>query len=341
MMALSHVLPFERTFFRTVAVPRGTALSDQMVRLNYGHLSPYPNGGLAYVRRGDALLLWFYPETESPARRVPIPEAYLHWRNSKAQGDAILLAPRAEGVAYVAIRKGELVGQALRPHPADSPRTEEDLSLLAREHSLADPKLVRVDAGSKPRAGLGDVAAFSHADWSPERVLRTGWQMVQAPVLIALAILAGYQVFLSREIGGTVAQLEGELARLEKATAPVKSDLEVAEARAAFWTHFREEELSAPAPGGILEHVTKTVGERSGELQRIRYGPDRLQIWGAFPRERIDGLVEALVAHPAFQKVNVRTNRETRDRPQWRSLEMEILLRLPEAVAGGIGEEAQ
>jgi hypothetical protein len=324
--AFLRIVPIEETYLTTVQLSEKVRLTPAMVRLNYMDRSPFAEGGLAWVREGSQLFLWF-TRLESAGSRLEIPEGYLLYRAHRDAGEAVIVHPKETCVSCLVIKEGRLRGQVVIARERWSEEYEAELlQLLAREHSLADPVICRVDSSFQLRPSWAVIRACTHLEIDPSRMLTRGFDLLKGPLILYLAILISYQLFSVAFVENRRQQLQEKVIEIKERNQPFKKRYGALQDEVAFWNGFAGGELRRPNFRQLLARVAEAVSADSGSILNLSYSglnaTARIQTGAGAPE-----LVRRLMEGGYFQEVKIVSSRQVRQDKSLQELDLALTLK--------------
>ncbi len=303
-MKIYEIVPIQGTYFWKTELPDKVTLSPEMVRANYQRRSPFGTGVLLSVQVKNRLSIWFVREPLAEERRIYIPEGYLVFQAHRTGGSAIMVYSVGTAKVYLVEKAGELVAQVSFPGPLDAGTEEQTLQLLAREHSLSEPQICRIERDFTPGVGLSDLRAFWRFDYSAEKALLWLLQASKLPLILFLLTLSAYQLSNVNYLEGLIETRGQELLALKQQNSDVKGKIQAVETEVDFWRRFELEVSRRPDFRRLLEAVSSQVAADKGYLTNLIFSGDELKLWIGLTTPAAD-LVERFVQTGLFAEVKV------------------------------------
>jgi hypothetical protein len=315
------MIPLEQSFLRVFPKPKKIRLSQQVIEVNYAHLSPFKNGGQLSFQTESSIYVWFLPE---PARNgICIPEGYLLFRHFKERRNVIVLLPRGAVLNAVVIADGELKAQVTLQSGADEGET---LDLLRREYSINNADVVRLEAKSRFSAKPGDLLAFAQFELNPSKLLEEGLALVKVPIIAALVIVAGFTLYRSHQLDLIAQEKMQRLNRLKRDNAQLQSSLEQVRTQGTYWREFVARERSYPDFYRVLARVSHVVQRHGGYLNNVEYADNRVTVWtGLKSSEAL--IIKDLLATGLFTEVKLLSSGKELSRPEFNTYNLSMTLK--------------
>jgi len=135
-LKLLKLIPCDRVHFLMVKVPENVKLNKEIVKLNYGHLSPYKEFDIFYLIQDNTLYLWFI-DTSNKRYLGNIPECalILLYIKNKPDGIYIFKTPR---YCIVSVKKDEVIAEQL---VVSCNEIESILNILRLKYSFSEEKM--------------------------------------------------------------------------------------------------------------------------------------------------------------------------------------------------------
>lgn len=329
-MGLVTIIPLEKTFLRVFDKPKKVRLNKQVIDVNYGHLSPFKNGGHLYFQTGNAICVWYLPQAPEK-NSIHIPEGYLLYRYFQGRGDAIVLLPRDGALNALVIARGELRAQATLQQGGDEARA---LDLLKREHSLQNAEVVRLEAGARFSAKPGDLFAFAHFEANPSALLENLVELAKVPVIAALLISAGFTLYQQSRLESIAEEKKVRLQRLKRENGPLQASLDQVREQGAYWREFIAAQQGYPDLYRVLAQLAQVVQKHGGYLGNVEYSDNRLTVWTGLKSSEA-AIIKELLATGLFQEVKLLSSVKDSVKPDFNVYNLAITLR---AAAGKGGQ---
>ena len=109
-----NVIPCNRTQFLSVKVPENVKLDKELIKINYGHLSPYEDFDIFYIIQDGVLYLWFI-ELSKKEDQGSLPECALILLSLKNKEDGVYIFKRSDHCIVNAKKNGVITEQLIVP----------------------------------------------------------------------------------------------------------------------------------------------------------------------------------------------------------------------------------
>jgi hypothetical protein len=319
-MGVITIVPVEQTFLRVFDKPKKVRLNPQVIEVNYGHLSPFRNGGHLFFQTQESIYVWYLPHPVSK-NSIHIPEGYLLYRFFRDRRDAVVLLPRNGAVNAMAISQGELRAQVT----FSEGEQKRQLDLFRREYAMADPEVVRLEANARFSAKPGDIMAFAHFDLRPSELLEQGMALAKAPAMAMLLIIAGFTLYQESRLQALVAERKVTLQRLKRENGPMQDALEQVRDQGTFWRDFIAREQGYPDLYRILAQVTGVIERHGGYLNTVEYADNRLTVWTGLKSSEA-AIIRDLLATGLFQEVKLLSSGKDASKPNFNLYNLSIVV---------------
>ena len=319
MRTPSQIIPIEDTFFLRVELPERLKLLPSMVKANYISRSPFQGGDLIYQQDNRQLNLWFTRKPLSGGWKIPIPEAHLVCRTHSGQEDVVLVLSKQQASAYLVKKNGMMMAQVVT-NAAES----EVVELLSREHSLHQPRVVRIDGPLRTRVNIADLRNFCHYDFDTSDILSRGLAFAKLPMIIGLSVMIVFQLYSQQFLHQTVLQKQTQLRELKQANATFKQQLRQIENEANFWSNFQRQEYSQTTFLTILGAASQAVSSVDGYLKNLNFAGNELNFWAGI-KDAPTELVDRLLDSGYFSSVKVISSRQDNRQPDTELVQLQLI----------------
>jgi hypothetical protein len=321
-MNLIKIIPIEETYLRVFEKPPKIHLTRQIISFNYGHLSPYPEGGHLSFQTSASLFIWYFKQPSLPGMAIQIPEAYLAWRFFKNRSNAIILMPRQGLLSILVIQNGELRAQLTRVAGEGEAQA---LDMLTREYSLHNSETIRLAPTATFRVKLQDMVAFANFDYKPTNLLEQCVSLVKVPLIAMLLITSGFSLYQETRLQSYFEEKTKYLARLKRENGDLQSSLEEVREKTSYWHDFIAKEQSYPDYYQALSRLTDVVQRHGGYLNMVEYNENRITAWTGVKSSEA-AIIKDLLATGAFQEVKLLSSTKDSSKPDFYLYNLSIML---------------
>ncbi len=334
-MRLYELVPVEDTFHQRVAKPAAARLTPELIALNYASLSPFPGGETLFRQAGEHVDLWFTRRPLAPGRRVPVPEAYLYFKQFAARRNAVIVHRRRGAVVYVVCGAAGPQALVTRLHPAALAAGADDPTpaLLAREHSLVEPELVELERDPTPAPDGADLLAFCR--WRPDA--RQLGRRLLADLKPAIAAGLALWTFLGwyehSNLDRLARERRAELAKWQEQNRELRIGATGQQAESEFWRRFGARERGAEEVCRLLADLSRIVAADGGRLSLITVLPGQVECLARM--KKVEGLVDTLLATGHFSAARILSGQLDKSEPGVQVLQLQLDLLPPAAGRSG------
>ncbi len=322
-MGFVTIIPIEDTFFRLIEKPRNTRLTKQVIRFNYAHLSPFQKGDTLFLQTSDSIYAWFLAKQLPAKTSIFIPEAYLVYRFFKAKQEAIIVLPRNNDLNILTIKNGSLLSVITAKNTVNF---EMSLDLLRREHSLANPELIRLDPAAKFPFKLSDVLLFADFDVSVSELLGKSVNLAKVPIAVSLAISAAFTLYSEHRQEKIIETKRNYLSRLKKQNYELQTSLEQVRGKSDLWKEFNSKELVYPNFYLLLSKVSDVVVKFNGYINSVDLSDNHISLWTGQKTSEAT-LIKELLSSGLFSEVKLISSIKDSNMPDYTLLHLDMVLK--------------
>lgn len=324
MGLLSYTLPVEETFFAQEQTPEGMVMTPELVRLNYMHQSPYPQGDIQYMQKGRTLFLWYTAHPLPDTWKIGVPEGYVLAAPYLAGEDLILVDVRGLGVCYLVVVGHALAGQIY--FPGHTQRDIADtLALLVREYDLRDREIVTLGKQARRTARLNELRTFAPSLRPSERTWKAALDFCKAPALVVLVVSGAHVVWQEHHARKERQRVEETLRDLAGANRGIRQKIGAFDETASFWRGFAENELRYPSATECVLQIQSVSIQAGVQLQRIHISWPSIQVSGEFTGDT-GRYIGALIDTALFSDARLLSSRQM-PRSEMHRIQLRLLVR--------------
>ncbi len=301
-MGIYKVIPVEDTFFKSVSIPKGVKLSKETVQINYGHMSPFPEGDVIFYRSKSNLYIWFVRYRLS--EKVNIPEGYLIYKQFKDKNNTVIIVEKEKSVIFSVIKNGELVSQfsLSKSVPVN---IDERVEFLKKEYSLKNPQILKKSVRElRFKPDITDILKFSHVKIDTRTLLSTFVEEVKIPIILVLLGISLYDIFLLNYLKTLKEQKIETLQKLKMENQDVKNLLSTLEEKGKFWRNFLSKEFKFENLYNVASAVAETLKNNRGKIKTFNATENMVDLW-IESKATSSKLVDELLKTGYFEEIKV------------------------------------
>ncbi len=313
-------LPIENTYLITKDIPN-VKLTKEIVLLNYGHLSPFKNGDLIYIKEKNKLFIWF-TKTPLKEKKIHIPEGYALYRNFRDKRDVIVIYHKASTHSIIVIKEGSLKTQIVTSNLTDTL-----IEAIKKEHSIDNAQIVHTDSLDRPLT-VADIAPFFHQlQWNPRKIVATIYEDLKLPVIVLLLFINLAGIVSYKYTNTLLNERKAELRRLKLTNEVVKKEFAKLENISRFYNTFKNKEFTYPNLYNVLNTVAAVMIKNKSSITSYNQSSGSIELW--INSNNVPRVVNDLMNTGIFSNVEVLRVSETRllTGKSWKSAQLELQLK--------------
>ncbi len=261
-----RIVPIEETYFIKREIPN-IKLNKEIIKLNYGSLSPFKDGDAIFYKDKHSLYIWF-TKNRMDSKKIYIPEGFLLYKEYAEEGDSILIKEISDNYFGVVVVKNKNMAAQFLKSGVDNGFIE----MLKKEHSLISPKIKTLGKDTVVnRIDMQDIQKFANSlNLDLRSVLLTVYEELKIPVIVFLVLLNVFDLFIYKYVSGAINEKKAELNRIEQSNKAIKDKFIFLEESGKFFKGFVDNELKYPNIYVVLSTITKSVGKNGGAILAYR-----------------------------------------------------------------------
>ena len=294
-----RIVPIEETYFIKKEIPN-IKLNKEIVKLNYGSLSPFKDGDVIFYKDKYSLYIWF-TKNKLDSKKIYIPEGFLLYKEYTQEGDSILIKEIDNNhFGVVVVKNKSVTAQFLKSNIDDG-----FIEILKKEHSLLNPEIETLGKDTVVnRIDIQDIQKFaSSLDINFKSALLTVYEELKIPVIVFLLLLNVFDFFIYKYVSGAVVEKKAELNRIEQSNKAIKDKFVFLEESGKFFKGFVDKELKYPNIYVVLSTITKSVGENGGAILSYRQAYNIVDL--RVISNSTSSIVNSLISTGIFDNVQV------------------------------------
>ena len=315
-----NIVPVEDTYYKFVEKPEDIFLSEEAIKINYGHLSPFKEFDIVYYQTKNAIFLWFV-KYKLPTNKINIPEGYLIYKYIKENKEAISVNQKDNIYVLSVIKEKLLLSQII----VKKVEKEKTIEFLKREYSLKDPKIIETPVKNL-RPSIIDLYRFSKFTLYPEKTLNRLIEFVSISSLIVVFSIAAFYIFMEKVLQKELEKKQQLLNETKIKTKEIKEKLFTLQEEQQFWKNFIKAELSYPDVYNILVKVGTILKKNQGYINRFEQNENIISMWVGLKGDTA-GVVEQLLKTNLFKEVKIVSSVVDRQRKDYKIVNLELYLK--------------
>jgi len=294
-----RIIPIEETYFIKKEIPN-IKLNKEIIKLNYGSLSPFKDGDVVFYKDKHNLYVWF-TKNKMDSKKIYIPEGFLLYKEYAQYSDSILIKEVDNNYFGVVVVKNKSVSaQFLK-----SDIGEGFIEMLKKEHSLVSPVVKTLGKDTvMNKIDVQDIQKFAGSlDINFKSVLLTVYEELKIPIIVFLLLLNVFDLLIYKYVSGAVNEKKAELNKIEQSNKAIKDKFIFLEESGKFFKGFAAKELKYPNIYVVLSTITKSVGKNGGAILTYRQAYNTVDL--RVISNSTSSIVNSLISTGIFYNVQV------------------------------------
>lgn len=295
----TNIVPINETYFVSDTIPN-IKLTKEMIKINYGMLSPYKNGDVIFFSDKKYVYIWF-TRNKLTTKKISIAEGLILFNMFNTADEAIIILEKGNSCGIAVVKDKRLMTQIFKK---EAQPNEKFIELLTKEYSLRNPKVITVKNSEAFRLNLKDIlSSLNSFNFDMKTFINNIYEQAKMPIIILLIILNFGNFFTSVYLDRTLKAKQNTLEKIKESNKGIKKEFDLMDKENLFWNDFKTREFGYPNLHKLLSVITESIMKNNSQINIIRQSSDSINMWVV--SDSIPLIVQNLVSTGYFKSISV------------------------------------
>ncbi len=295
----TNIVPINETYFVSDTIPN-IKLTKEMIKINYGMLSPYKDGDVIFFSDKKYVYIWF-TRNKLTTKKISIAEGLILFNMFNTADEAIIILEKGNSCGIAVVKDKRLMTQIFKK---EAQPNEKFIELLTKEYSLRNPKVITVKNSEAFRLNLKDIlSSLNSFNFDMKTFIKNIYEQAKMPIIILLIILNFGNFFTSVYLDRTLKAKQNTLEKIKESNKGIKKEFDLMDKENLFWNDFKTREFGYPNLHKLLSVITESIMKNNSQINIIRQSSDSINMWVV--SDSIPLIVQNLVSTGYFKSISV------------------------------------
>ncbi len=295
----TNIVPINETYFVSDTIPN-IKLTKEMIKINYGMLSPYKDGDVIFFSDKKYVYIWF-TRNKLTTKKISIAEGLILFNMFNTADEAIIILEKGNSCGIAVVKDKRLMTQIFKK---EAQPNEKFIELLTKEYSLRNPKVITVKNSEAFRLNLKDIlSSLNSFNFDMKTFINNIYEQAKMPIIILLIILNFGNFFTSVYLDRTLKAKQNTLEKIKESNKGIKKEFDLMDKENLFWNDFKTREFGYPNLHKLLSVITESIMKNNSQINIIRQSSDSINMWVV--SDSIPLIVQNLVSTGYFKSISV------------------------------------